>query len=76
MNLKTLLLSSDDTTVRVLRRVLSDLEIGIEHCLNSDAAIRRIPAVHGFPAITKSRPGMRARRRAKICRTPARFLYH
>jgi DNA-binding response OmpR family regulator len=42
MNLKTLLLSSDDTTVRVLRRVLSDLEIGIEHCLNSDAAIRRI----------------------------------
>jgi CheY-like chemotaxis protein len=42
MNLKTLLLSSDDRTVRVLRRVLSDLEIDVEHCTSADAAIRRI----------------------------------
>ena len=42
MNLKSLLLSSDDKTVRVLRRVLSDLEIDVEHCSSADAAIRRI----------------------------------
>ncbi|MGA7631907.1 MAG: PilZ domain-containing protein [Terriglobales bacterium] len=42
MNLKTLLLSSDDKTVRVLRRVLSDLEIDIEHCATPDGAMRRI----------------------------------
>ncbi len=42
MNLKSLLLSSDEKTVRVLRRVLSDLEIGVEHCSAADDAIRRI----------------------------------
>src|ERR1700691_5712021 len=42
MNLKSLLLSSDEKTVRVLRRVLSDLEISVEHCSGSDAAVRRI----------------------------------
>ena len=42
MNLKSLLLSSDDKTVRILRRVLSDLEIGVEHCTAADDAIRRI----------------------------------
>jgi DNA-binding response OmpR family regulator len=42
MNLKSLLLSSDDKTVRVIRRVLSDLDIGIEHLSNSGDAIRRI----------------------------------
>jgi c-di-GMP-binding flagellar brake protein YcgR len=42
MNLKSLLLSSDEKTVRILRRVLSDLEIGVEHCTAADDAIRRI----------------------------------
>jgi len=42
MELKSLLLSSDEKTVRVLRRVLSDLEIDVEHCSNADDAIRRI----------------------------------
>ena len=42
MNLKSLLLSSDEKTVRVLRRVLSDLEIDVEHCSAADDAIRRI----------------------------------
>jgi DNA-binding response OmpR family regulator len=42
MNLKSLLLSSDEKTVRVLRRVLSDLEIDIEHCSGADDALRRI----------------------------------
>jgi len=42
MNLKSLLLSSDERTVRVLRRVLSDLEIDLEHCSYVDDAIRQI----------------------------------
>src|SRR5208282_6595169 len=42
MNLKSLLLSSDEKTVRVLRRVLSDLEIDVEHCSAVDDAIHRI----------------------------------
>jgi DNA-binding response OmpR family regulator len=42
MNLKALLLSSDEKTVRILRRVLSDLEISVEHCSGADDAIRRI----------------------------------
>jgi CheY-like chemotaxis protein len=42
MELKCLLLSSDEKTVRVLRRVLSDLEINVEHCSSAEDAIRRI----------------------------------
>jgi DNA-binding response OmpR family regulator len=42
MGLKSLLLSSDEKTVRVLRRVLSDLEIDVEHCTAVDEAIRRL----------------------------------
>jgi len=36
------LLSSDARTVRVLRRVLNDLEIDVEHCSGADDAIRQI----------------------------------
>lgn len=42
MNLKSLLLSSDEKTVRILRRVLSDLEIDVDHCSGGDDAIRLI----------------------------------
>ena len=42
MDLKSLLVSSDDRTVRVLRRVLSDLEIGVDHCADSEDAVRRL----------------------------------
>ena len=42
MSLKSLLLSSDEKTVRILRRVLSDLEITVEYCSTADDAIRRI----------------------------------
>jgi len=42
MNLKSLLVSSDERTVRILRRVLSDLEIDVEHCSAADDAIHRI----------------------------------
>jgi DNA-binding response OmpR family regulator len=42
MNLKSLLLSSDEKTIRILRRVLSDLEITVDHCVQSETAIRKI----------------------------------
>ena len=42
MNLKCLLVSSDEKTVRILRRVLSDLEIAVDHCESTDAAIRKL----------------------------------
>jgi CheY-like chemotaxis protein len=42
MTLKCLLFCSDDKIVRVLRRVLSDLEISVEHCTDADSAIRKL----------------------------------
>jgi CheY-like chemotaxis protein len=42
MSLRSLVLCSDEKIVRVLRRVLSDLEIGIEHCTDPDGAIRML----------------------------------
>ena len=42
MSLKSLLLCSDEKIVRVLRRVLGDLEIEVELCANSDAALRKL----------------------------------
>jgi CheY-like chemotaxis protein len=42
MSLKSLVLCSDEKIVRVLRRVLSDLEIEIEHCTESDGALRKL----------------------------------
>lgn len=42
MTLKSLVLCSDEKIVRVLRRVLGDLEIEIELCTSSDAALRRL----------------------------------
>jgi DNA-binding response OmpR family regulator len=40
MNLKSLLLSSDEKIVRVLRRTLGDLEIEVEHCTSAEKALR------------------------------------
>jgi hypothetical protein len=42
MRLQSLVLCSDEKILRVLRRVLSDLEISIDHCAESDAAIHKI----------------------------------
>src|SRR6266436_9027702 len=42
MGLRALVLCADEKIVRVLRRVLSDLEIGIEHCTDPDGAIRKL----------------------------------
>ena len=40
--LQCLLLSSDDKTVRVLRRVLSEIDVDVEHCSEADAALQKI----------------------------------
>jgi c-di-GMP-binding flagellar brake protein YcgR len=42
MSLQALLLSSDDRTVRILRRVLGELEIGVEHCADGENAVRKL----------------------------------
>jgi len=42
MNLKSLLVSPDEKTVRILRRVLSELEIEVEHCPHFEDGIRRL----------------------------------
>ena len=40
--LQALLLCDDDKVVRVLRRVLSELEIAVEHCQDADAAVQKL----------------------------------
>jgi c-di-GMP-binding flagellar brake protein YcgR len=42
MSLKSLVLCSDEKIVRVLRRVLGDLEIDVELCASSDSALRKL----------------------------------
>jgi c-di-GMP-binding flagellar brake protein YcgR len=42
MSLKSLLLCSDEKIVRVLRRTLSDLEIEVELCADSESALRKL----------------------------------
>jgi len=42
MSLQALVLCSDDKIIRVLRRVLSDLEIAIELCSDADSAVRKL----------------------------------
>jgi c-di-GMP-binding flagellar brake protein YcgR len=42
MSLKSLVLCSDEKIVRVLRRVLSDLEIAMEHCSEPEGAIHKL----------------------------------
>ncbi len=42
MNLQSLIYCSDDKIVRILRRVLNDMEVGIEQCAEPDLAIRKL----------------------------------
>jgi hypothetical protein len=42
MRLQALVLSPDEKIMRVLRRVLGDLEIVIDHCTESDSAIHKL----------------------------------
>ena len=42
MSLKSLVLCADEKIVRVLRRVMGDLDIAVELCVDSDSALRRL----------------------------------
>jgi c-di-GMP-binding flagellar brake protein YcgR len=42
MSLKSLVLCADEKIVRVLRRVLGDLDIAVELCVDADGALRRL----------------------------------
>src|SRR5579872_1464409 len=42
MNLRSLLLCSDEKIVRVLRRTLGDMDISVEHCSSSEVALRHL----------------------------------
>ena len=42
MSLNALVLCSDGKVMRVLRRVLSDLEIGVEDCSDADSVVRKL----------------------------------
>ena len=48
--LRSLLLCIDDKAVRVLRRVLGELEIGVEHCMDADTAIQKLTR-HRYEAV-------------------------
>ena len=46
MRLRALLLCADEKIMRVLRRVLSDLEIDIDHCADADSAVHKLTRDH------------------------------
>jgi CheY-like chemotaxis protein len=46
MRLRALLLCADEKIMRVLRRVLSDLEIDIDHCPDADSAVHKLTRDH------------------------------
>jgi CheY-like chemotaxis protein len=50
MNLKSLLVCSDDRVIRVLRNVLRELEIHVEHCADPLSAAKKL-AQHSFEAV-------------------------
>ncbi len=50
MNLQSLLVSSDDRALRVLRNVLSELEIHVEHCSDHLSAAKKL-SQHSFEAV-------------------------
>ena len=65
MDLRSLLLCSDEKIVRVLRRTLGDLDIGVEHCTSSELGLRHLTrsrfeaiivdcAVEGAEAVLRS----------------------
>jgi len=50
MNLTSLLVCSDDRVLRVLRSVLGELEIDVEHCADRASAAKKL-AQHSFEAV-------------------------
>jgi DNA-binding NarL/FixJ family response regulator len=59
MNLQSLLVCSDDRTVRVLRQVLDELEIGVEHCAHPTPAQKTL-ARRNFEAVIVDCAGERS----------------
>ena len=47
MSLKSLVLCADEKIVRVLRRVMGDLDIAVELCVDADSALRRLTRQRG-----------------------------
>lgn len=70
MGLKALVLCSDEKIVRVLRRTLGDLEISVELCLDSDAALRKLTR-HRYEAIVVDCSGERSEEVLRSARTAA-----
>lgn len=67
MNLNSLLVCSDERAVRVLRNVLSELEIDVEHCVDPGSAASKL-AKSAFEAIvidSKDDPGFGLLRRLR-----------
>jgi CheY-like chemotaxis protein len=50
MNLTSLLVCSDDRAIRILRNVLGELEIHVEHCADTVSAANKL-AQHSFEAV-------------------------
>jgi CheY-like chemotaxis protein len=50
MNLTSLLVCSDDRALRILRNVLGELEIHVEHCADTVSAAKKL-AQHSFEAV-------------------------
>lgn len=70
MSLKALVLCSDEKIVRVLRRTLGDLEISVELCLDSDAALRKLTR-HRYEAIVVDCSGERSEEVLRSARSAA-----
>jgi DNA-binding response OmpR family regulator len=68
MILKSLVLCSDEKIVRVLRRTLGDLEIGVELCGDADTALRRLTRER-FEAIIVDCADLRSAEVLKSART-------
>ena len=68
LRLQALVLCSDEKILRVLRRVLSDLEIVIDHCAESDAAIHKLTRQRYEAIIVDCANGQPHR---KCCAAPA-----
>jgi CheY-like chemotaxis protein len=70
MSLKALVLCSDEKIVRVLRRTLGDLDISVELCPDSDAALRKLTRQR-YEAIVVDCSGERAEEVLRSSRTAA-----
>jgi DNA-binding response OmpR family regulator len=70
MSLKALMLCADEKIVRVLRRTLGDLDISVELCPDSDAALRKLTRQR-YEAIVVDCSGARSEEVLRSARTAA-----